>query len=175
LVYAFHKFDLKQGDFVDIYSQTTSNSASRVLVAHYDINNPPTSVYTYNTSLFNVSGVPTSRFIIRYASDNKDQGTGFELEYYGIITGINQFDETEVNVYPNPATSFVNVEVTSDKAQQFSASMVDMMGKTVYVDQFNHDGGTGTYKLDVNKLAKGVYFLHLNSENGQSVQKIVVR
>ena len=45
----------------------------------------------------------------------------------------------------------------------------------VYVDQFNHDGGTGTYKLDVNNLAKGVYFLHLNSENGQSVQKIVVR
>ena len=175
LIYAFHKFDLKQGDFVDIYNQTTPNISSRVLVAHYDINNPPTSVYTYNTSLFNVAGVPTSRFIVRFASDNMYQGTGFELEYYGKITNINQFDETEINVYPNPASSYVNVEVTSDETQQFNAKMVDMMGKTVYVDQFNHTGGTEMYKIDVNNFAKGVYFLHLNSENGSSVQKIVIR
>ena len=175
LVYAFHKFDLRQGDFVDIYNQTSPNSASRVLVGHYDMNNLPTSVYTYDAPLFNVSGVPTSKFIIRFASDNKIQGSGFEFEYYGRITGINQFEDTEINVYPNPAYSIVNIEVTSDKAQQFHASMVDMMGKTVYVDQFNHDGGSGKYTINVNNLAKGVYFLHLNSENGSSVQKIVVR
>ena len=173
LVYAFHKFDLKQGDFVDIYNQTSPNSASRVLVAHYDINNPPTSVYTYNTSLFNISGVPSSKFIIRFASDNLYQGTGFELEYYGHITSINEFDNTEVKVYPNPATSFVNVEVTSEEAQQFNVKMVDMMGKTVYVDQFI--SGTDPYTINVNNFAKGVYFLHLNSENGQMVQKIVVK
>ena len=178
LVYAFHKFDLKAGDFVDIYNQKTPNASTKELVAHYDINNLPTSVYTVDAPLFNVSGEPTSRFIIRFASDNMFQGTGFELDYYGIHTGINLFDEneTEIKVYPTiTTTSFVNVEVTSDKAQQFNASVVDMMGKTVYVDQFNHDGGTGTYKINVNNLAKGVYFLHLNSENGQSVQKIVVR
>ncbi len=173
LVYAFHKFDLKQGDFVDIYNQTTSNSASRVLVAHYDINNPPTSVYTYNTSLFNIAGVPSSKFIIRFASDNLYQGTGFELEYYGQITNINEFDNTEVKVYPNPATSFVNVDVTSEEIQQFNVKMVDMMGKTVYVDQFI--SGSDPYTINVNNFAKGVYFLHLNSENGQMVQKIVVK
>jgi hypothetical protein len=173
LVYAFHKFDLKQGDFVDIYNQTSPNSASRVLVAHYDINNPPTSVYTYNTSLFNISGVPSSKFIIRFASDNLYQGTGFELEYYGQITNINEFDNTEVKVYPNPATSFVNVDVTSEEVQQFNVKMVDMMGKTVYVDQFI--SGTDPYTINVNNFAKGVYFLHLNSENGHMVQKIVVK
>ena len=175
LVYAFHKFDLKQGDFVDIYNQTAPNNASKVLVAHYDIDNPPTSVYTYNTSLYNIAGVPSSKFIIRFASDNKDQGSGFELEYYGHITSINQFDETEINIYPNPATSFVNVEVTSEEAQQFNVKMVDMMGKTVYVDEFNHAGGPGMYKINVNNFAKGVYFLHLSNENGSNIQKIVIR
>lgn len=175
LVYAFHKFDLKQGDFVDIYNQKTPNSSTKELVAHYDMNNMPTSVYTVDAPLFNIAGVPTSKFIIRFASDNMLQGSGFELEYYGITTGINQFDETEINVYPNPATSFVNVEVTSNEAQQFNAKMVDMMGKTVYVDQFNHAGGTEMYKIDVNNFAKGVYFLHLSNENGSNIQKIVVR
>ena len=175
LVYVFNKFDLKQGDFVDIYNQKSPSANSKELVAHYDMNNRPTSVYTYDAPLFNIAGELSSRFIIRFASDNMFQGTGFEFEYYGIHNGINQFDDTEINVYPNPATSFVNVEVISDKAQQFNASMVDMMGKTVYVDQINHDGGTGMYKINVNNLAKGVYFLHLNSENGSTVQKIVVR
>ena len=139
------------------------------------MNNLPTSVYSYNAPLFNIAGSPTSKFIIRFASDNMLQGTGFEFEYYGIQNGINQFDDTEINVYPNPATSFVNVEVISDKAQQFNASLVDMMGKTVYVDQINHDGGAGIYNINVNNLSKGVYFLHLNSENGSTVQKIVIR
>ena len=175
LVYTFHKFDLKQGDFVDIYNQKSLSGTSKELVAHFDMNNRPSSVYTYDAPLFNISGTPSSRFIIRFASDNMFQGTGFEFEYYGIHNGIDQFEDTEINVYPNPASSFVNVEVISDKAQQFNASMVDMMGKTVYVDQFNHDGGTGMYKINVNNLAKGVYFLHLNSENGSTVQKIVIR
>ena len=175
LIYAFHKFDLKQGDFVDIYNQKSPNASTKELIAHYDANNPPTAVYTYDAPLYNIAGVPTSKFIIRFASDNMFQGTGFEMEYYGKCTGIQQFDNTEINVYPNPATSYVNVEVISDDAQQFTASMVDMMGKTVYVDQFNHDGGTGMYKIDVNNLAKGVYFLHLDSEKGNTIQKIVVR
>ena len=175
LIYAFHKFDLKQGDFVDIYNQKTPNGSTKELVAHYDMNNPPTSVYTYNAPLFNIAGVASSKFIIRFASDNLYQGTGFELEYYGHITNINQFENTEINVYPNPATSFVNVEVVSDQAQQFNAKVVDMTGKTVYTDQINHFGGEGLYKLPVNDLAKGVYFLHLSNENGNTVQKIVIR
>lgn len=175
LVYVFNKFDLKQGDFVDIYNQKNPNASSRELVGHYDMNNLPTSVYSYDAPLFNITGELSSKFIIRFASDNMFQGSGFEFEYYGKQNGIDQFDNTEINVYPNPATSFVNVEVISDEAQHFKASMVDMMGKTVYVDQFNHDAGTGMYKINVNNLAKGVYFLHLNSENGSTVQKVVIR
>jgi len=48
------------------------------------------------------------------------------------------------------------------------------MGKTVYTDVFGHNGGTELYQIPVNDLAKGVYFLHLNSSNGSHVQKFVV-
>ena len=80
----------------------------------------------------------------------------------------------EVSVYPNPATSYVNVEVVSEEAQQFTAKVVDMMGRTVYVDQFNHNGGDQVYQLPVNDLAKGIYVLHLNSAKGSNVQRFVV-
>ena len=89
-------------------------------------------------------------------------------------TSISQFDNVEVSVYPNPATNYVNVEVLSDEAQQFTASVVDMMGKTVYTDQIGHNGGNQIYTIPVNTLAKGVYFLHLDSANGSHVQKFIV-
>ena len=176
LVYAFQKFDLKEGDFVDIYNQTSSSSSSRDLIARFDINNPPAigEVFNYNTTLFNMAGNPISRFVIRFASDNMIQGSGFELTYFGIQTGLNNYNNVDVNIYPNPATSFVNVKVEAADAQQFSAKVVDMMGKTVYVDQFEHNGGTSLYQIPVNNLAKGVYFLHLNNDNGNNVQKFVV-
>lgn len=175
LVYAFHKFDLGVGDFVDIYNQKGSQESTRELIAHYDIANPPTQVYTYDATMMSVEGQRLSRIIIRFASDNKDQGTGFEFDYYGLRTGINQYDNVDVNVYPNPASSYVNVAVSSENAQQFKAEVVDIMGKTVYTDQFNHNGGEEIYQIPVNNLAKGVYFLHLNSANGSNIQKFVVR
>ena len=89
-------------------------------------------------------------------------------------TGIGEFDNVEVSVYPNPASNYVNVEVLSDEAQQFTATVVDMMGKTVYTDQFGHNGGDQIYTIPVTSLSKGVYFLHLNSANGSHVQKFIV-
>ena len=174
IVYTFPKFDLKDGDFVDIYYNRTQSANSRELIERYDINTPPTQVYSVDVPTFNVAGAPTARILVRFASDNKIQGNGFAFEYYGIHTGINDFNDVEVSMYPNPATNYVNVEVTAEEAQEFNASVVDMMGKTVYSDQFSHNGGTELFVIPVNNLAKGVYFLHLNSGNGSHVQKFVV-
>lgn len=174
LVCVFPKFDLKQGDFVDIYCQKNAVSANKTLLGHFDANNLPNQVYTYDVPTFSYMGSNISRFIIRFASDNYLQGSGFELEYYGLNTGISQFEDVNVSLYPNPASSYVNVEIASEDAQTFTAQVVDMMGKTVYTTQFNHNGGTEMYPIQVSNLAKGVYFLHLNSGNGSHVQKFIV-
>jgi hypothetical protein len=179
LVCAFQKFDLGQGDFVDIYTQSGVNSSTRSLVAHFDNSNPASvgEVYNFSTNLYNIAGNPTGKYIIRFAADNNNQGSGFEFTYFGIQTGLNNLENVNINLYPNPVSSVMNIQVTADDAQQFSAKVVDMMGKTVYVDQFDHIGGTSLYQISVNNLAKGVYFLHLNSSNGSNgsnVQKFIV-
>lgn len=175
LVYTFDKFDLKEGEFVDIYNQ--ENVSTTNLVAHYDFKNQPAvgQVFTVDVPLFNLAGAKSSRFIIRFASDNMNQGTGFELSYYALCTSIDQYENVDVNIYPNPATSFINVEVAAEDAQVFNASVVDMMGKVVYSDQLGHNGGTESYKIPVNNLAKGIYFLRLENTNGNHVQKFVVQ
>ena len=98
------------------------------------------------------------------------------MEYWALVEDkINQ--ETgisDLSVYPNPATNFVNVDLTSE-AQNISVSIVDMSGKVLYNDVFSHNGGTQNYKVPVTELANGIYFLNLDTPTGKVVRKIVVR
>lgn len=177
IVYAFNKFDIAAGDFVDIYYY--KNLTTRELLAHYDINNAPNvgEVFSSDLPTFNLPGQngPGARLIVRFASDNKDQGTGFELTYFGENTAISTLDDMKVDIYPNPAVSNLNVEISADEAQQITAKIVDFTGKTVYVDEISHNGGTQVYQIPVNNIAKGVYFIHLNTTNGNNIQKFIVK
>lgn len=159
----FNKFDLREGDFVDVYDYTTPSSP--VLIERFDINNMPTGAFS----------VPSGRAYVKFAADNCEQGTGFELEYYQ-IAGINQNTMLEnVSIYPNPATSVLNVSINAETAQNIVANVVDITGKVVYSEQFSHNGGEQNFTLPVNNLAKGVYMLNLTSEYGKSIQKFIVQ
>lgn len=159
----FHKFDLKAGDFVDVYDY--SSSTHPVLIGHFDVNNMPTGPFS----------VPSGRAYIKFASDNWQEGTGFELEYFQIAS-IDQNSELEnVNIYPNPASTNVTVEIAIDEAQVIDVQIMDIAGKIVYTDQFNHNGGEQSFNIPVNNMAKGIYVLNLNSKNGKKIQKIVVQ
>lgn len=163
--FAFEKFDLKAGDFVDIYK--SQGATPTELVARYDIYNMPTL-----NQAFNVDG---ANVYIKFVADNWEEGNGFELAYWQ-IAGVENRDVFEnVNIYPNPASENLNVAISVEDAQEINAKVVDVMGKVVYMEQFNHAGGEQVYAIPVNSMAKGVYFLNLNTNNGKAVYKFVVR
>ena len=156
------KFDLKAGDFVEIYN--TSSNAENPVLARFDATNPPTG------PLY----VDASRVTVKFATDNWLEGTGFELEFWK-LAGIDNHDNiANVTLYPNPATNYVNVNIEGDQAQVFNAAVVDMTGKTVYSEQISFGGGNETHQIGVRNLAKGFYFLHLQNENGKVIRKFIV-
>lgn len=161
----FRKFDLKAGDFVDVYDY--SSPSNPVLIARFDVNNPPYGPFS----------VPSGRAYIKFASDNWQEGNGFELEYFQIARIDDNSALENVNVYPNPATNGSNmfVEITAGEAQNITATIVDVTGKVVYTEQFNHNGGEQIFTLPVNNLSTGVYVLNLNSKNGKTIQKFIVQ
>ena len=162
--FAFEKFDLKAGDFVDIYDFVNNN---RRFIARYDINNMPTLNAGFN--------VDAPRVFIKFVSDNWEQGNGFELAYWKIagVEDNNVFEN--VSIYPNPASENLNVSISMEEAQNINAQVVDVMGKVVYSEQFNHNGDEQLYSIPVSNMSKGVYFLNLNSQNGKAVYKFIVR
>ena len=68
--FVFPKFDLKAGDFVEFYDVTKAP----VFLARFDAENMPTDVFTLNSS----------KIRVKFNTDNWEEGTGFELEYYQI-------------------------------------------------------------------------------------------
>ena len=54
-------------------------------------------------------------------------------------------------------------------------AVVDVTGKVVYTDRFNHNGNEQIFTIPVNNMSKGVYFLNLESAKGNAVYKFIVR
>ncbi len=175
IAYIFNKFDLRGGDFVDIYYY--ANPQNMQLLAHYDIYNMPADgvYYIYDIPTVSLAGTQTGRIKVRFASDNEYQGTGFELEYWGENTGINNIEDFSAEIYPNPVASELTVAINTEESQVINAEIVDLTGRTIYTEQFNHTGGPQDFKISVNNFAKGVYFLRLNTHNGNNVQKFIVK
>ena len=157
----FSKFDLTYGDFIEI----TTIETTPELLYKFDVFNWP-AVGGYS--------VDASKMKVRFVTDHWMEGDGFEMEYWTIL-GINQESGlSDISIYPNPATNFLNVDLTGD-AQKISMNVVDMSGKILYNNEINHNGGSQIYKVPVSNLASGIYFLHLNTPTGKSIQKFIVR
>lgn len=118
--------------------------------------------------------ISTNDVLVKFVTDNWKEGTGFELEFDGVL-GVDQYsDLQDVNIYPNPASENLNVSFKAG-AQKITASVVDMAGKVVLTDQFNHENGEGIYTIPVNSLSNGIYFLNLQTKTGKVTYKFIVK
>lgn len=67
------------------------------------------------------------------------------------------------NLYPSVCSSTVNLLVSSNRATQLQLSVIDMAGRVAKTQNLTIGAGSQTYSLDVSALAKGQYFLVMNS------------
>jgi len=77
--------------------------------------------------------------------------------------------EKGLNYFPNPAKNLV--EITAEHSFN-SLKLIDIFGKTV---QFQSFGNALNYKLDLENIASGVYFILLDGENGSAKLRLEVR
>lgn len=159
--FGFTKFDLKAGDFIEI--TTVGNNPE--LIEIFDVFHYP------GTSYF----VDADKMKIRFVTDTWAEGTGFELGYWAKTSINEESGLSDINIYPNPATNFLNIDLSSENAQNITLNICDMSGKIIYTDILNHNGGTQNFKVPVSELASGMYFLHLNTTTGKSIQKFIVK
>lgn len=81
-------------------------------------------------------------------------------------------DFGKVSVSPNPAANNVSIALNSKQSGVFNVNIVDLAGKTVYTNSLE---ANSTMNVDVTAFAKGVYFVKINNDKTQFVQKLIVK
>ena len=140
LTFAFTKFDLKAGDFVDVFDMTGTNP---VLFKRFDINNIPSGPFTCNFLDIKVE----------FKTDNWQEGEGFVLKYGGTTEIDENSGLNDLSIYPNPATNVVNVEFSTENPENITFNIVDLTGKLIYTEQVNHQGGNLKHQFAVSNLS----------------------
>ncbi len=83
-----------------------------------------------------------------------------------ITTGIQTNKLLSLEVYPNPASDFINI-FSSDIIH--SIDIVDITGKTIHYSNIN----ANTSNIDIKSLPQGAYFVKASTDKGMVVRKIV--
>lgn len=86
--------------------------------------------------------------------------------------GVATNDLGKVSVSPNPTNNNVNITLDSKLSGAFNVNIMDVTGKTVYTNSLE---ANSTMNVDVTSFAKGVYFVKINNDKTQFVQKLIVK
>jgi hypothetical protein len=81
----------------------------------------------------------------------------------------NKTDKTyTVKVFPNPATSLIQVNLEFQTEERIVLSMVDFRGAKVFSRHIHAASYSGN--INVSGLAQGVYLLEIKKQDGQTVK-----
>lgn len=160
--FSYPKIDLALGDYVDIYEYKGVQRYE--LLKRIDIYNwPEDDVFSTNCR----------RIRIHFVTDNYMEATGFELTYQ-IVTDVKESGISDLNIFPNPASSTMNVVLTAEEAGQLTFRISDMTGRTISTESVENYGGEMQHTLNVSNLSKGLYLLSIEGSQGKTVHKFIV-
>lgn len=81
-------------------------------------------------------------------------------------TTTNEVSNTQINIYPNPATDYISINEINNAEVQIS----DISGRTVISQNIN-----GNTTINVSNLSTGVYNVSIISNEGVSSQKLIIK
>jgi len=132
-----------------------------------------------------LDGAGNSNVVNNYNFIDKDINTAFyyqlvnvsfdaETEKSDIIFIGREEGITVTDVYPNPANSIVNIDISATTSSRVEVSIFALSGALVQTVELEIADGSASYPVDVQALAGGVYILNVSDQNGVYQQKITV-
>ena len=91
-------------------------------------------------------------------------------------TGIASQDFTVKEVFPIPATDYVNLRVQSVSSKNINIELIDQIGRVFSNIPFNLSEGESIIKLELRNMKSGFYVYRITSDNGNilSTGKILI-
>jgi hypothetical protein len=79
----------------------------------------------------------------------------------------------ELKIYPVPASQFLHIEYSGEKAEDLYLSLFDSNGRKILQRKYNHKKEI-IETLELSGLARGVYHLRLHSGERHLIRRIAI-
>lgn len=93
----------------------------------------------------------------------------FETEFVENNLSVDEFNVNGFALFPNPATSTINIKLNNISSGTASIEIIDVQGKIVIKDVISE-----TLQLNFKNLQAGLYFVKLNQNNKQTIKKLII-
>ncbi len=126
-------------------------------------------------------------FRYRFGSDNNYEFEGWaiddfcfklssdQLQYFiGLDEGIQGLAEVG-DLYPNPASSYTQVDFNLLQPSEVAVRVYDMLGKVVYTQSQRYDNGAHTLSIPTASFKSGFYVVGLEMDNYQILRKLIIQ
>ena len=151
----FTKFDLEEGhDFLYIFYQSPSEDN---LLATFTGHMPDTIV-----------SFDKRRLVLVFESDEQNEEDGFEIEFEGSITDVQNIELQRFRIFPNPANHILNVEADESIEE---ISVYNTMGQCLQKVHPSEDH----FQLNLSGVPAGVYFLQIETRGNSQTCKFIKR
>lgn len=88
------------------------------------------------------------------------------------ITAVNS-EVKLLNVYPNPATNFINLEIESPSQEPMTITITDITGKKLQEKMYMVNSGTQYLQMPLENIPSGNSLLSLSNEKGLIATRII--
>jgi hypothetical protein len=89
-----------------------------------------------------------------------------------VSTGITESFESSVNIYPNPTTKILNVDLGNAATSNIQVNLTDVSGKLIKTAIIT--AGQSKISFDLQTISEGIYFVKISNRKQNITRKIVV-
>lgn len=90
-------------------------------------------------------------------------------------TGIESKASLQSQVFPNPATTFVDFKFISSQNHETKATFYNYSGRTVKEEFIHVKAGDNVFRFSINDLTPGIYMINVRTNEGLIYKKLLVQ
>lgn len=100
--------------------------------------------------------------------DTKEIYQGTSQMMTDLVSGVNQNEVQEIEIYPNPANDRVNIRANSEISL---VKVYNHVGQLVYETAAR----SNIVNLNTSEFGSGMYIFKIETENGMTVESVIIK
>lgn len=80
-----------------------------------------------------------------------------------------------VSIYPNPASTILNISFSSPTDEDITLRFMDMSGKTLKMYNLTAVKGMNQYEINLDDFHNGLYFIGLTTSTKSYFRKVIIQ